>query len=146
MKSDRCTRLMLLVLVMLGIALGVQAADADVMEGRPAAEPRSPMMREIFAALETKQIAVAELQARFAAEGDATRALDLQREAETLKMAAELEILRIQLRYARDEGRDEAAARLEAAIDTMTAPRPRLEPREESRSRDPLVDPEVRGR
>ena len=104
------------------------------------------MMQEIFAALEAKQIAVAELQARFDAATDETRALDLQREVETLKKAAELEILRIQLRYARDEGRQETVMHLETAIETMTTQRPRLEPREESRSRDSLRAPEVQGR
>ncbi len=137
------------------VATGVdhESGDPVVSDGEtarrpvsPAAVALSPMMREIHAVLLVKRAEVAEAQRRFDDAADETDALRLQQEVETLKIGAELEILRIQVRYARLEGRPETAAALEASIEAMTAPRPRLEPRPESLRRTATPVPETERR
>jgi hypothetical protein len=82
----------------------------------------TPMVAEILAAVEASQAEVAELASRARATLDETEALALAREVRRAKLAGRLEVLRIQLRYAQAEGRDDAAAQLQAAIGRMTAP------------------------
>jgi hypothetical protein len=104
----------------------------DQLTGEPPARPSaarpqelSPMMREIVAACDASQIAVDALTQQIAATTDATAALALQRQVEQMRSQLEIELLQIQARYARQEGRLADAAEIEAAIEQMMAPRPR---------------------
>jgi hypothetical protein len=88
-------------------------------------EKHSPMMREIIAAWEASQVAVAAVEQQISATTDPMAALALQRQVEEMREQVEVELLRIQARYARQEGRLDDAAQIDAAIAEMTAPRPR---------------------
>ena len=55
-------------------------------------------------------------------------AMALAREIAQVKRTNRVEMMRIQLRYAREEGREETAAKLEEAIAKMTTPPARGEP------------------
>jgi propanediol dehydratase small subunit len=90
----------------------------------PAAEP-SPLMRDIQAALDAGDAAVAALERQLAQATDERAALALQRQIEDLRVGVEIRIMEIQARHARQDGRPEQAAAIEAAIAAMTAPRPR---------------------
>jgi len=90
--------------------------------------PLTPMMQEIFAAWDAHVIAVKALEARLEGVTDHREAMALQREIESARDGVELTILRIQARYARQEGRLEDAAAIEEAVATMTAPRPVAQP------------------
>lgn len=91
----------------------------------PAPREQSPMMREINAAWDAQAVAVEALQRQAAASVDPVAALALQRQIEDLRAQVEVQILTIQARYARQEGRLDVAAEIEAAVAEMTAPRPR---------------------
>ncbi len=93
----------------------------------PAPAPRelSPMMREIVAAWDAQAVAVEALETQAAACTDPVVALALQRQIEDLRAQVEVQILTIQARYARQEGRLDVAAEIEAAVAQMTSPRPR---------------------
>jgi hypothetical protein len=110
---------------------GVTAsADAPA----PAAPEPTPMMREIVAAWDAQAVAVEALETQAATCTDPVAALALQRQIEELRAQAEVQILTIQARYARLEGRPEVAAEIEAAVAEMTALRPRGVPSERSLS------------
>jgi hypothetical protein len=91
---------------------------------KSAAPVLSPLMLEIQAALAAEQARVADLEARFAAAADEASALAIQKEIEQIKVETELSILRLQAEHARQEGRVEQAAQIEAAIAEMMNPRP----------------------
>jgi hypothetical protein len=112
----------------------VQQPDETVVPtaDTPAPTPRepSPMMRDIVAAWDAQELAVEVLEAQVAACTDPVAALALQRQIEGLRAQVEIQILTIQARYARQEGRLDVAAEIEAAVAEMTAPRPRGIPAE----------------
>lgn len=80
------------------------------------------MMTEITAALETARLEVAALKLRQDAAVTNDAAMALAREIAQVKRTNRVEMMRIQLRYARAEGRAETAAELEEIITRMTAP------------------------
>jgi len=90
-----------------------------------AARERTPMMAEIMAAWDAHAVAVAALATRAEGVADPVAVLAVQRQIEDLRAQVEIEILAIQARYARQEGRLETAVEIEAAIAELTAPRPR---------------------
>jgi hypothetical protein len=81
--------------------------------------PMTPMMADITAALQTEQAQVAALAAQLATAPDDAAALQLHRAIEQAKMDGQLQVLGIQARYARAEGRVEDATKLEAALAAM---------------------------
>jgi hypothetical protein len=84
-----------------------------------ATAPMTPMMADITAALQVEQAQVAALAAQLATAPDDAAALELHRAIEQAKMDGQLQVLGIQARYARAEGRVEDATKLEAAMATM---------------------------
>ena len=80
------------------------------------------MMVEIEALLAAEAEAVADLHARFQATTNETAALAIMMEIGRVKVETELNILRVQIRYARADGRVDVAEELEAAIEKMTSP------------------------
>ncbi len=100
-----------------GPAAAPPAVSAPIRRRTP-----SPLMAELFAALDAERLAVAALRERLAATRDAQTALALQREIETVKHEAEIGLLRIQSRHARANGRVALADELDRAIVEMTAP------------------------
>jgi hypothetical protein len=105
------------VLAVGGFVLAAEAPPAD-----PPARELSPMMTEITAALETARLEVAALKLRQDAAVTNDAAMALAREIAQVKRTNRVEMMRIQLRYARAEGRAETAAELEEIITRMTAP------------------------
>jgi hypothetical protein len=93
-------------------------------DGAPAVRPLSPMMIEIEQVLENQKLAVAELRSELSRTTDGGRKIELLHTIHQLKADAELEILRVQLRYARREGRLETVQKIEEAIEYLTGPRP----------------------
>lgn len=87
----------------------------------PVREP-SPMMQEIQAAMETARLQVAELKRRHDAAVNDDEAMDLAREAARIKRESRVEMMRIQLRYARQAGNTELVAELEDIVTRMTSP------------------------
>jgi hypothetical protein len=106
------------------IEAGLVPQTTPAAEATAAARVLSPLMVEIQAVLADEQTKVAELQARLEAATDDHAALALQKEIEQIKVETELNILRLQATYARNEGRIEQAAEIEAVIAEMLSPRP----------------------
>ena len=103
------------------------AVKGEVTPAVPGADVRpsvksSPMMLEIQETLETARLRVAELQRLHDAAVNDEEALEIVREAARVKRESRIEMMRIQLRYARAEGRAETAAELEEIITKMTTP------------------------
>ena len=91
----------------------------------------SPMVAEIKQLLADQKLQVAELQGELQRAADGEHRIELLQQIHDLKVTTEVDILRVQLRYAVAEGRSETAAKIEDAIDTLTHPRttPAPEPR-----------------
>ncbi len=87
-----------------------------------------PMTVEINALLTEARVQVALLQDRFDKEPNAEVAMGLVRQIEQLKINSELDIMRVQSRYALAAGNDELVQEIEAALTQMTTPRPRKQP------------------
>lgn len=87
-----------------------------------AAGPISPEMTEINEMLAAQRERVHELEARLASAADDAAALGLLREIELAKQATEIEILRIQARYAMQAGREAQAREIETVIAAMLSP------------------------
>jgi len=139
----RAVSLAFLLLLIAGPALskerresGTEAAPRpDAVPAAPPAVSKadvslSPVMEEIGAAWEKSRLEVAGLEERFASASGEDEALAIQKEIERLLVEVELEILGIQARYAREEGRIEVAEEIEAAIESMTSPAPLPAPEE----------------
>lgn len=96
-------------------------------------ESLSPRLLEIRDLLEGRDKQLETLTAQFQAASDDAEAMRIMREIHTLKAGTELELLKIQLRYARKDGNHEAVARLEETLARIKAgpkvispnPRPR---------------------
>lgn len=99
----------------------IAATGLAVAAPPPAPVVLSPLMQEITAAWKAHEVVVAALEREFAATADATAALALQRQIESARDQVEIEILTIQARHARQSGRADVAAELEAAIGQLTA-------------------------
>jgi len=87
-----------------------------------AVEALSPEMREIRSALVAEQDRVAALRTRIetaTAARDGAAVLALQREVEAARRAAEVRMVEIQIRHARDRGDDTTVKDLEAALERM---------------------------
>ena len=95
------------------------AADLKSMQGQTTA---SPMITEIRTVLETNRLQVADLAAQGVAHPGHEAEVALQMEISQLKQQAELDILAIQARYARAEGKDDLAQEIEAAIAAIISP------------------------
>lgn len=88
----------------------------------PAAEPtRGGMVAELTAAIADARSRVDAL-ARKARSARPAEAVALQREAERIKFESELTVLRIQVAWAKREGRTQTARALEAAIEERLHP------------------------
>jgi len=88
----------------------------------PHARPLSPMLAEMQALLAAEREQLAALHARVAKAGSNDEALALQRAIEKLKFDTEVSLLRVQAKHARQAGRTEVAARIEAAITELLNP------------------------
>lgn len=88
---------------------------------------RTPMMAEIAAALADARGRVDDLGRR-AKSAPPAEAVVMQREAERVKFEAELQVLRIQVSWAKREGRASVARTLEAAIEARLHPVPLGDP------------------
>ena len=128
MKSFLIVSVLLVVTGSVGV---VFSAEPPVkVEARPAAPTSettptpelSPMAAEINAAIETARLEVADLKRRQEAAINDQDALDIMREAARVKRECRVEMMRIQLRYARLDGNDELTAELEDIVARMTAP------------------------
>ncbi len=95
---------------------GLLAADPETL---------SPMLREIVELWKAQDVAMAALNAGLEKSVDHAAALALQRQVENLRTSTEIQILRIQARYARQEGRMDVAVQIEQDIAQLTAPRTR---------------------
>jgi len=131
--------ILIAVLVVTGAVVAALAADPPVgvkVEARPATSTAgekstrvlSPMMVEINAAIETARLEVAELKLRHEAAVDDKTAMEIMGEVIRVKRESRVEMMRIQLRYARLAGNDELIAELEEIVEKMTAPPVKGEP------------------
>lgn len=93
-----------------------------VLTPPPAPGKISPMMAEIQATMAASKSAVADLMNRSAGIQDHEAMNTIQREVARLKQQTELDILAIQARYARAEGNEELAKKIDQAIAYILAP------------------------
>jgi hypothetical protein len=94
----------------------------EVQLPTPRPDPRAPMLAEIHTAMTEEKATLAELRAELiAAPTDAAAAAVIARIG-TVKQDVQLEILRIQLRYARERGRERQAQQIERAIAKIFSP------------------------
>ena len=114
-------------LVAIGAGSALFAADQPAT---PAAAERelSPMMMEITASMETARLEVADLKLRYEASVDNETAMEIMHEVARVKKESRVEMMRIQLRYARLDGNDELVTELEEIVTRMTAPPVKGEP------------------
>jgi len=103
-------------------------AAAGGMQPAPAAVAPTPMVAELLAAVDEQERLLAEIRIEVGLTRSASRRLELHRRIETIKRDTELQLLQIQVAYARREGRVEVVELLEAAIAQVTAPPERREP------------------
>jgi|GEM_PF-3340169 len=82
----------------------------------------SPMMQEIKTVLDSSRTAESAILREINAAEDDGGALAAKAEVERLQRDTRLKILRVQLRYARQEGRDDLTRRIEASILSMINP------------------------
>lgn len=82
----------------------------------------SPVVAEIFAALDEERARIRQFKDELAATNDPARAFELQRAIVAAKQEAELRMLRIQADHARRENRGDVAAELDGAIQALTTP------------------------
>jgi hypothetical protein len=82
----------------------------------------SPMMEEIATVMTASRTAVAAMGSELQAIVDPATRLATQREIAQLKQQAELDILAIQARYAREGGNEELALQIETAITEILSP------------------------
>ncbi len=109
-------------------ALKGQATKGEIVTRRPA-HTLTPMMAEIFAYMEAREVLIAAKRQQYAAaKTDAAAAASLQAEMQKLKFDTEIEVLRIQARHAHKEGRTEDARRIEASIEEILKPQIRIAP------------------
>lgn len=95
------------------------ASAAATMEQVVPQEHLSPMVAEIYTALDQQQALINRLNGELAATRDPGRAFELQREIVAAKQEVEVRMLRIQAEHARRDGRDETVAALEGAIEAL---------------------------
>ena len=107
-------------LVVLGAGSALFAADQPATP--PEARELTPMMMEITASIEAARLEVADLKLRYDAAIDNETAMEIMREVTRVKHESRVEMMRIQLRYARLDGNDELVAELEEIVTRMTAP------------------------
>ena len=104
------------------------AVDGDKAQTGVATE--SPMITEIRATLDASRLEIADLTAQAPAHRSHEADLALQTQVAQLKQQAELDILAIQVRYARGDGREELARQIEADIAAIISPPPPVAPTE----------------
>lgn len=112
------TAAFVLVHLVLTTAMAIAAEPAANAE-RP---PLSPMMQEIRQTLDAARIRVEELDAALENVTDEAAALAMLEQVRQIKQDAEIDILRIQLRYATEAGDTKTVAEIETAIDRALAP------------------------
>lgn len=101
-----------------------ETAARPELLGEAPAFPPSPMMLEIKAALAVSETAVAELGAQLRSAADERDALRIQRAIADAKRDAEVAVMRIQARYAREAGDVETAEKIELAVARILNPVP----------------------
>jgi hypothetical protein len=104
--------------------LSAEAPDAPAATEAPVLPRRqpSPMMVAIRAVLDAEAATVNGLRERIRAARTPDEAIALQRELERAKFEAEVSILRVQAKFAREGGRTALAEHLDAAIAQLTNP------------------------
>ncbi len=88
----------------------------------PAHDLVDPMILDIEGVIAASRAQVAELAGRVASTTNATTIDDLQQQIAQVKQHTELDILAIQVRYARQRGHEGLAARIEADIALIQTP------------------------
>jgi len=97
------------------------AADSVAAAGsQGTAGEQSPLMMEISTAIDAAKRQADALAIRINQETDSTATLDLVRQLETVKINTELDIMRIQMRYAQKRGDFVTVDKIAAALATMT--------------------------
>lgn len=87
-------------------------------------KPLSPMMQEIKAAMAANEVAVKALQVSLQTTADEAESLQILRAVDQQKQDTEIAILRIQERYARQNGDQETADQINLAIEKILNPDP----------------------
>ena len=122
--------LLALTLLLAGLALAENPNPA------PVERPLTPMMQEIQDLQDTAHAAVAELAGQLTGMRDQDQIMAVQREIARIKTESRVEVMRIQLKYAVAEGRQDDAAKLEEIITRLTAPRTPVTPVHPAPTRD----------
>lgn len=114
-------------------------AAVDRAEPRVPRQRMSPMVAELYDALDEQRVVVRAMRLELARATDPARQLELRRSIAAAKQATELRLLRIQASHARREGRLQTAQELDAAITALSAPPPTREPLERAAPRTEAV-------
>ncbi len=94
----------------------------DAAKALEAQDLKLPMMNEIRVVMDVSRGEVSELALRAANTTDSTANQAIQQEISAIKLQTELDILAIQVRYARSAGNVELAERIEASIAAIISP------------------------
>jgi hypothetical protein len=128
MMGELMKTLLIIIAGLVAIGTGSALFAADQPAAPPEARELSPMMMEITASMEIARLEVAGLKLRYEAAVDNETAMEIMREVARVKKESRVEMMRIQLRYARLDGNDELVAELEEIVTRMTAPPVKGEP------------------
>lgn len=104
------------------ITAGVVPDATDGVKSQPDQTAVSPMITEIFAIRDASRLEIADLTAQAPAHPDHAAELALQQQISQLKQQTELDILAIQVRYARSAGQEDLALQIEADIAAIISP------------------------
>lgn len=109
-------------------ALKGQPQTGTIVTRRPA-RTLTPMMAEILAYMESRDLLLAAKRQQYqASKSDRTASAALQQEMQQMKLETELAVLRIQARHAMKEGRTADAQRIETSIQERLDPQVKLAP------------------
>ncbi len=100
-------------------ALAPLASPATVVPARKPSRPLSPLAIAMNAVVESEKVQIEKLQARLATAKDHASAEAVQREIEQVKFDSEIQLLTLQATNHRQNGRNEAAARIEESIRSL---------------------------
>lgn len=103
--------------------------------------PRSPLMVEIRAILDTERNLLRRLESEVKLAAGTDAALALQRQIAQVKQNTEIDLLRAQAKHARREGRLELAERIEADVREMLMTPEERAAAERARAAAPVVAP-----
>lgn len=124
MRKSAIHQTVLLLVFVLALPLAAAEPPAPGDPAPVSEKPLSPMMQEIKAAMDSHTAAVAAMQEQLNSTLDEESALQILRTISQRQQDTEIQVLRIQERYARQAGDTETAEKIDQAVEKILNPDP----------------------